>query len=628
MCGVAGVFTPGGSLPAETRERISRMARCMVHRGPDHEGLWVSEDGAVGLAHRRLSIIDLSADGNQPMASPSGRYRLSYNGEVYNYLELRAELEARGRSFQTRSDTEVLLAAFEEFGLLPAIEKVHGMFAIAVWDEQSHVLSLIRDRAGKKPLYYSISDGRLVFASELNAMKSATDMGGVDPESLHHYLTLGYVPGLSTIYRKIREVPAGGYVEADGKLDLRQGRYWLLPAPAPEMAGLSFKSAVDATEEALTEALRIRLRADVPVGVFLSGGIDSGLLVALAAGMVDQPLKTFTIGLGEAAYDESGLARLVAQKYGTDHTEIRLDPDPEALLPRVVAAYGEPFADPSALPSFAVAAAASSDLKVVLNGEGADELFAGYRRAWAVRRAQQASALFSMLPKALVDGVHSHLPRPRGHRTPYALGFRFLKGVLCPPGERYLTWSSDGFSEAEKQALYRSPTSVRPTAQFLEEEWECLLPREELARFMALDLSVGTGDCLLFKMDIATMASSLEARSPFLDHGVMELAARLPRKLHFRGKRTKPILRALADRLLPHGVAHAPKRGFEIPLADWVDGAFAGTIRESLMDSGFMRENFRAAEMVRVLNDSAGLGRERRARLLWILFMLAQWAEA
>lgn len=628
MCGVAGAFIPGGSSPGDTRDQIARMARCMVHRGPDHEGLWVAEDGTVGLAHRRLSIIDLSADGNQPMVSPSGRYHLSYNGEVYNYLELRAELEGRGRTFRTRSDTEVLLVAIEEYGLLPAVKKVHGMFAAAVWDSTDRTLTLLRDRAGKKPLYYSISDGRAVFASELNAMKGVTDTGGIDQESLHHYLSLGYVPGLATIYRKIREVPAGGYIEMDSRLQPKSGRYWSLPEPDTN-SNLTFDDAVEATEEALRTAIGIRLRADVPVGVFLSGGIDSGLLVALASDMLDRPLKTFTVAMGDdSAYDESGPARLVAERYGTDHTEVRLAPDPEALLPRVVGAYGEPFADPSALPSFAVAEAASSELTVVLNGEGADELFAGYRRAWAVRRAQQAATLFKVLPDSLVRGVSNSLPKPRGHRTPYSLGYRFLKGVVSPPGERYLIWSSDGFSEDEKRSLYRSPPTTRRTDQMLEQDWDWLEPQEDLARFMALDLSVGTGDCLLFKMDIATMASSLEARSPFLDHGVMELAASLPRELHFRGKRTKPILRALADRYLPPEVSNAPKRGFEIPLADWVDGAFAKAIRESLLDSQFMRETFRVAELERVINDTGRIGRERRARLLWILFMLAQWAEA
>jgi len=578
----------------------------------------------VGLVHRRLSIIDLSVDGNQPMRSPSGRFVVTFNGEIYNYIELRAELEARGRSFRTQSDTEVLLASFEDWGVEGALNRVLGMFALALWDRRDHRLTLTRDRPGKKPLYYAKVDGSLYFASEMKALLKVMDGGVIDRESLHHYLSLGYIPAPRTIYENIREIPAGSLMNVDEALQTSIHRYWTLPAPSS--TNISFEDAVEETETRLRDAVRIRLRADVPVGLFLSGGIDSGLLAALASEESSEPIRTFTISFGESRFDESAHAALVAERYGTDHTVIPLNPDLETLVPQVARAYDEPFADPSALPTFAVAEAAAQEVRVVLNGEGADELFAGYRRSQAAWRMQKMSAKLSWIPDGLTSQLHRLLPRPKGFRTPYALGYRFLGGLGLGLGERYITWSSDGFTEEEKASLYFHPEQINATGHLLDEEWNWLEAEGDLDRFMALDLVVGMGDCLLVKMDIATMASSLEARCPFLDHRMMEWAASLPREVVFKGGDTKPILRSVAKNLLPLEIVSAPKRGFEIPLADWVGGPLDEMIRESLQSSRLIIDLFRPNVLKNFLEKSeSGVGRERRAKLLWILFMLSQW---
>jgi asparagine synthase (glutamine-hydrolysing) len=620
MCGIAGVFSRGPRESHATLAELERMGALLAHRGPDHQGCWTTPDVRLGLAHRRLSIIDLSPAGRQPMTSPSGRFEITFNGEIYNYVELAAALRGEGATFRTTSDTEVLLVAFERWGVEAALKRVAGMFAFGLWDNAQQRLYLARDRAGKKPLYIALANERLYFASEMKALVDLDLAGDIDREALHHYLSLGYVPGPRTIYSGISEVPPGTISEFDGALARRDTAYWEYPAGAT--ADVSFDEAVAETERRLRESVRIRLRADVPVGVFLSGGIDSGLIVALAAQEAARQLRTFTIAFGESRFDESAGAAAVAARYGTDHTVIRVAPDVESLVPRIASAYDEPFADPSAIPTFVVAGAAARHLRVVLNGEGADELFAGYRRAWAARMMSR----LAFAPRGLVRAAHRMLPPPGGFRTRYSFAHRFLSGLGAPLGERYIAWSSDGFNEPEKRALYRDVPAVESTPDRLVRG---LRSRDELSRFMELDFRVGMTDCLLVKMDIATMAHSLEARCPFLDHGVVEWAASLPRSVVFHGRETKPILRALASRLLPPEVASAPKRGFEIPLADWIDGPLASLVNDTIRTRGGLLDSlFDRSALVSLVEQRAGADRERRAKQLWILTMLGQWDAA
>lgn len=598
------------------------MARTIAHRGPDHEGVWI-DNGLVSLANRRLAIVDLSPEGEQPMRSADGRHVIVLNGEIYNFVELRVELEALGLRFRGHSDTEVLLAAINRWGLVQALERAVGMFALAVWDTVESCLTLARDRAGKKPLYYARNGDAFHFASEIKALRDGAGLSlSTDPEAIHHYLSLGYVPSPLTAYREIREVPAGCWMAIGPGLTSRVERYWALPEAGQDR--ISLDEAIEETERRLTIAVTQRLRADVPVGAFLSGGIDSGLMTAIAAAHSSTPLKTFTVTFGGGQFDEGPLAARIVERYHTEHQIIELSPAIEDLLPRVVRAYDEPFADPSAVPTYAVAAAAGRNLKVVLNGEGADEVFAGYRRTVAARYASPLAGLLEGVPgvRRIVDS----LPRPSGFRTPYAFAYRVLRGLGLGPMERYVVWSSDGFTESEKQALYRERRELPSTTRALDVLLERLAGRSPVDHFMAVDFVLSLGDCLLVKMDIATMAHSLEARSPYLDHRLVEWAAALPRHLLFSARATKPLLRRLAAKYLPEGIIEAPKRGFEIPLINWVSGDLFPMISDvCLSRRGLIAEMFDRSQIERLLYRKSGLDDERWAKRLWILLMLAQW---
>ena len=626
MCGIAGAFAPAGERLDGLVEATGRMVRALAHRGPDHEGLWADAGAGVSLGYRRLAIVDLTADGQQPMRSADGRFVLVFNGEIYNHPGLRDELAQAGAGFRGRSDTEVLLAGIQNWGFQATLDKAAGMFGLAVWDARDRCLRLARDRAGKKPIYYIAGPRAFHFASEIKAFKAAGLELSTDTNALWHYLSLGYIPSPRTAYREVRELPAGCCLTIGQDLEPRIDRYWWLAPPSDGVAPRG--EVIEEVETRLTLAVAQRLRADVPVGVFLSGGIDSGLVTALAARSSGRPVRTFTVTFDDGPFDEGPLASQVVERYATEHQAIRLAPDVEALLPRVAAAYDEPFADPSALPTYAVAEAAGRELKVVLNGEGADEIFAGYRRHLAVWHAARWERWIP-LPGGLLRTVAWRLPRPSGFRTPYALLSRAARGAGLPPAERYLAWSSDGFTEEEKALILRRSVARAPsTAATLDRETSWLGERGPVGGFMALDFVVSLGDCLLVKMDIATMAHSLEARSPFLDHRLVDYVAALPRRALFDGRTTKPLLRALAARRLPPDIVDAPKRGFEIPLVAWVSGPLRPMIADlCLSRDGVMGDLFDRGQVEALLTRRPPfrLDDERWAKRLWTLLMLALW---
>lgn len=621
MCGIAGIYAPrGGEGLVET---VRAMSDALAHRGPDGSGVWGDPRGRCALGHRRLAIIDLGEEGAQPMRSADGRFALTYNGEIYNFKELRAELEGRGTRFRGHSDTEVLVEAIAAWGVEAALERAVGMFAAALWDLEEGRLWLFRDRAGKKPLYYTLQGGRLWFASEIKGLRRVAGLElNLDREALGHYLGLAYVPAPLTIYREVREVPPGCVMSLDEGLEPRIAPYWRLPVGGGRRVGR--EEAVEQVEALLDEAVALRLRADVPVGVFLSGGIDSGLITALAARRSAQPVRTFSATFGSSAFDESPLARQVAERYATEHHELRLTPQLDELLPAVAAAYDEPFADPSAIPTYAIAGEAARHVKVVLNGEGSDELFGGYRRHRAVNYFTRVAGPARLLSEAGWRRLHAALPRPRGFRTPYSFLYRFLRGFGAGPYGRYLLWGSDGFTEAEKGALLGD--APPPTEAFLAEQFADLLATDPLSHFMAVDFLSGMADCLLVKVDVATMAHSLEGRSPFLDHRVVEWAAGLDRRDLLHGRESKPILRALARRHLPSDLVGAPKRGFEIPLVEWVHGPLRTMIGDlCLREGGIVLELFDRDGIAALVDGRGEMDDERRAKRLWILLMLALW---
>lgn len=624
MCGIGGIYTPQAT--GDSSATVRQMIDAIEHRGPDGSGIW-SEDGhQCTLGHRRLAIIDLGQEGAQPMCSADGRYALTYNGEIYNFKELRVELEQLGVTFHGHSDTEVLVEAVSAWGVEKTLQRLIGMFAAALWDRRERRLFLFRDRAGKKPLYFTIQRGKLWFASEIKSFRTADEFSlQLNREALGHYLSLAYIPSPLTIYQEVQEVPPGVLLHISEDLQPKMVPYWTLPAGGKRR--IDRQSAVDEVEGLLDEAVSLRLRADVPVGVFLSGGIDSGLITAMAARHSEQSVRTFSATFSSSSFDESPLARQVAERYGTNHHELRLTPQLDELLPAVASAYDEPFADPSAIPTYAIAQEAARHVKVVLNGEGSDELFGGYRRHRAMHYFSKVAPAAGILPEGAWGALHKMMPRPRGFRTPYAFLYRFMRGFGVGPYGRYLLWGSDGFDEEEKRALWKSAPG-QTTAQYLAEQYQSLAGLDSLSHFMAVDFLSGMADCLLVKVDIATMAHSLEGRSPFLDHRLIEWASQLDRRDLVSGQEGKPVLRELAKRYLPADLVGAPKRGFEIPLVEWTHGPLREMIGDlCLREGGIVRELFHRDQVKGLVDGSRLMDDERRAKRLWALLMLALWDE-
>jgi asparagine synthase (glutamine-hydrolysing) len=588
------------------------MSSTLVHRGPDSDGAYV--DGPVGLAARRLAIIDL-VTGDQPLANETGRVTVVQNGELYNYRELRLELERAGHVFSTSSDTEVLAHLYEEHGERFA-ERLRGMFAVALWDSEQRRLLLARDRYGIKPLYYREDAGELAFASELRALPR----GEIDLDALEAFLAFNSVPAPLTIFREIRKLPPGHVlVWEDGRSELRP-----YARPAPPAA-----DDVRADEEAeLVEELRARLRdsvrahlvADVPVGVLLSGGIDSAMLAALAADESSEPLRTFSIGFEERSFDELGDARLVAQRYGTQHRELVLRPDAALLLPALADAFDEPFADSSALPTYLVSQLAAEDVKVALSGEGGDELFGGYY-TYAADLLAQRTGWAAPLLRPLVE----RLPSSSARASFDYRAKRFVRAAQLPPLERHHGWK-EIFSREARAELTGRRDDFDPV-DLLRSRFAETAGAELLARLQDVDLGTYLVDDLLVKTDRASMAHSLEARVPFLDPVVTNLALALPTRHKVRGLRKKVLLRKAAAPLLPPELLRRRKRGFSIPAAAWLRGELEPFARETLSSETLRRQGFFRPETVSRLIDDHVAAREDLSRQLWGLLAFTLWHE-
>jgi asparagine synthase (glutamine-hydrolysing) len=628
MCGITGIISQKPEDPEDRRSVVRGMMQALGHRGPDDQGYWSAAGGWVALGHCRLAIIDLTPEGRQPRISQDGRYVMVFNGEIYNYLELRRELELTGVAFRGHSDTEVLLEAMAHWGLEGTLPRLRGMFALALWDDHNQTLYLVRDRAGKKPLYYLKQPGYFCFASEVKAFRTLNEVGlSPDEESIHHYLTFGFVPAPRTMYRQVWRVPAGHWLGLDPHHRLTGKAYWQLSWGQKRQVG--FGEAVEEADGLLKEAVRLRLRADVPVGCFLSGGIDSGLLTALASRESNRPLTTFTVSFAEGAFDESTLAQQVAERYGTDHHLIRLSPDLTQILPEIVKTYDEPLADASVIPSYCISREARKFLKVVLNGEGGDELFNGYRRQLAVKWFVRLQRLVEAFPDRGWRALSDLMPLPRSHRSGYAFAHRFMRGLGWDPYRRYISWSMDGFGEEEKALLYNQPNSRTNSADILKKQFGPLENLDGQDFCMALDFLFHMANDMLVKMDLATMAHGLEGRNPYLDHRLVEWSASLPSEVRSQGRTTKPILRALARRYLPKEVCSAPKRGFEIPLIAWLRRDLSTMVHDvCLSGNGLLRGLFDRASLESLLQERQPLDPDRWSRRVWTMFMLALWEKA
>ncbi len=621
MCGIVGIVRPRNAPPVD-RELVGRMCEAIRHRGPDEDGFYFN--GPVGLAMRRLAIIDL-ASGQQPIPNRDRTAWIVFNGEIYNYKEVRAELEKLGHEFRTNSDTEAVIYAYDQYGA-DCPKYLRGMFAFAIWDERTEELFLARDRVGKKPLLYAEVNGQLIFGSEFQPLLLHPDIGrDIEPDALHYYLSFMCVPAPLTAYRAIKKLEPGHTLRWKAG-EVRTERYW-----EPDFNKKLKVSEEEAGERAvsiLREAVRVRLMSEVPLGAFLSGGIDSSAVVALMSQEMSEPVKTFSIGFEEQDFSELHHARRVAEHVGADHHEFVVRPDALEVLPTLVEHYGEPYADSSAIPTYYVARETRKHVTVALNGDGGDECFAGYERYAAMRLAERYHKLPGLLRRGLVEQAVELLPGSERERTRPARIKRFMRAASLPKVERYLHWVST-FNETSKQELY---------SEAFRRETRNLNDASILAPWFAKANGAGIVDAtlladtmtylpndLLVKVDIASMAVSLEARSPFLDHHVIEFAASLPEKYKLRGLTTKYLLKRVLKRLLPSENLDRPKMGFGVPVGHWFRHQMQGFLREVLLSEASLKRGLFKPEAVRHMVDEHTSGRQDFAHQLWTLLMLELW---
>jgi asparagine synthase (glutamine-hydrolysing) len=615
MCGICGVTMAEPGV-APDLEAVARMSARLVHRGPDSDGLF--HQNGVALAARRLSIIDLE-HGDQPISNEDGSVTVVQNGEIYNHRELRAGLERRGHRFRTHSDTEVLVHLYEEHGE-GFVERLRGMFAIAVWDSHTKTLLLARDRFGIKPLYYRVAGGTLSFASELKAMLEQPGFSRrIDPRAVAAFLTFNSIPAPLTVFAEARKLPAGT-LAVWRRGELSQTRY-ARPRPVPAERARRRPAGELATElrETLRDSVRAHLVADVPVGVLLSGGVDSGGLAALAAGEQGAGVKTFSVGFEEASFDELDRARLVAKRYGTDHHELVLRPDAAELLPKLVEAFDEPFGDSSALPTYLVSELAAGEVKVALSGEGGDELFGGYYTYVADLLAPRIGRL-AALAVPLVEA----LPSSDSKVSFDYKAKRFVRAARLPALERHHAWK-EIFSLAQTATLMGERNPGWDPVDLYRERYAETADAEPLARLQDVDLGIYLVDDLLVKTDRASMAHSLELRVPFLDSEVAGFALGLTTPLKVRGLAKKRLLRRALAPLLPREILRAPKQGFSIPVAAWLRGPLQGFARETLARETLAAQGCLDPATVTSLLDRHCSGQEDLSRQLWGLIAFTLW---
>ncbi len=634
MCGIAGVIDSRGR-PVE-QALLKSMADRMMHRGPDDEGFYRNaraegqDTGApvsAGLAFRRLSIIDLEG-GHQPMANEDGSLRLVFNGEIYNFQELRTELEALGHRFATRSDGETIMHLYESYGPRGALERLRGMFAFALWDERSGTAFLARDRVGKKPLVFHEQDGRLCFASELAALlQDSRIRREIDWNAVYHYLTFMCVPAPLTAFRGVRKLPPAHYLLfRNGETEIH--RYWSLEY-VPKLK-VTRPEACERIRELFLEAVRLRLISDVPLGAFLSGGIDSSATVAAMSLAGGGKVRTFSIGFEEKKFNELPFARLVAERYGTEHHEFTVRPNALEVLPELVEHYGEPYADSSAIPTYYLSKMTREFVTVALNGDGGDESFSGYRRHWANRIAGRIYSLPPFLRDSLIQPVRA-LPGGSNYHSRLNGMRRFAEAANLAPSKRYTHWTGF-FSEREKRALLspalRSVIGELDSSHQVEALFAGAVALDGVDAALLTDVNFYLPNDLLVKVDIATMAVSLEGRSPFLDHRLMEYAAGLPSSFKVRGRQLKSILKEAVSPWLPREILNKPKWGFAVPIGEWFRGEMRDFLRDNILGPAAMsRGFFDQAEVERFvaihLRGERDLGHH-----LWILLMLELWLRA
>lgn len=616
MCGIAGKikFKQGHSV---AKEEITAMTNAIHHRGPDDTGIFIDKN--LGLGHCRLSIIDLSSAGHQPMCAADEKTWITFNGEIYNFLELRNELEADGVQFHSNTDTEIIIYLYRKYGL-ECIKKLRGMFAFAIWDKDKRELFIARDRIGKKPIKYYFDTEVFIFASELKAILANKEVKKeIDYMAIDQYLTFGYVPSPKTGFKNIYKLEPASYllINEDGQVVKKE--YW----------DIDFEKKLNLTEveweekilKKLKESVNIRLMADVPLGAHLSGGVDSSLIVALMAEQISGPVKTFSVGFEERSYDETTYARLVARRYNTNHTEIVIKPDAAAIIPQLAQQYEEPFADNSALPTWYLCQATKQKLTVALNGDGGDENFGGYKRYEMMKLYN----ILKLLPaKDITTKISEIIYRFTGIKN-FSRLQQLLSNVKLNPLDFYIN-NTAHFSNEDKLKLYTNDFNnlIAQPEQNYYKIFTKTKKLEWLDKFLYLGIKSHLADDLIPKVDIASMAHGLEIRSPLLDHELMELTAQMPSSLKIKGLNKKYLLKKIAYRYLPKECIDRPKQGFDAPLEFW----FKNNIKEFIIESDILatleKIGLNKEYLAGLINQNSRL-EFNYSKKIWNLIMLANW---
>jgi asparagine synthase (glutamine-hydrolysing) len=637
VCGFAGILAPGEAATSPCESQLRAMGNALTHRGPDADGVW--QGLSLGLVHRRLAIQDLSPAGAQPMTSASGRFVIAFNGEIYNFRSLRKELESSGATFAGHSDTEVMLAAFETWGVEKSLDCFNGMFAFALVDQAERTLILARDRMGEKPLYYGWQKGVLLFGSELKALRAHPAWEGeIDRNALTLLLRHNLIPAPHTIYRNVAKLPSSSWVtfSLDGRGDLWPDpeRYWSLEDAFEPVQGLTVPSAGDELERRLSAVIGEQMVADVPLGAFLSGGIDSSAVVALMQQQASQAVRTFTIGFREAGFNEAEHARAVAEYLGTEHTELYVSPeDGLRVIPQLPRMYDEPFADSSQIPTFLVSRMTREHVTVALSGDGGDELFCGYSRypavanAWGGRGGFKARLrqLAGALPPEQMAGIIRMLVPGEGKRAVATLAERLRQEAQLANAE-----SLQDYYRC-KLGYWAEPEALVKGGHLPDYALNCELPEgvkdDPLKTLMWLDLNWYLTDDILVKVDRAAMACSLETRVPMLDRRIVEFALGLHAELNMRGGVGKQVLREVLYRHVPRNLIDRPKQGFAVPLGQWLRTSLRDWA-ENLLDKGRLeREGYFNPEPICRMWQAHLLGQDDHSFPLWGVLMFQAWLE-
>jgi asparagine synthase (glutamine-hydrolysing) len=620
MCGIAGFISKDKNAPVGEREfLLDKMCKIIEYRGPDEQGTAVEGRAALGM--RRLSIIDLKT-GQQPIYTEDRNSLIVFNGEIYNYRELKKELEARGHRFKTNSDTETILRAYEEYGS-DCVEKLRGMFAFAIWNKREESLFVARDRVGKKPLFYAVTEkGNFVFGSELKVLLAHGEIKKeIDNAALDAFLTFGYVPEERCIFKNVEKLAPGHFlILKDGRI--RTEKYWDFSYEKPSEIK-SEDEYVENLRALIKEAVKIRLVSEVPLGAFLSGGVDSSTIVGMMTEISEKPVKTFSIGFNEDSFDELKYARIAAKHFKTEHHEFVVTPDLVETVDELAWHFDEPFADPSALPTFMVSKMARDFVTVVLSGDGGDELFAGYTRYVTDKKR-------SGLAK-LPAGIRRNLLRPLSESLPHgAKGKNYLYNISLEAVERYID-SVSHFNRPAKKSLYSKSFLAGQNGKFgrSEELFRNIAERvstgNSLDNLLYLDSKTYLVSDILTKVDRMSMAASLEARVPLLDHKLIEFVTRIPAALKLKGLETKYIFRRAVRGIVPDEILNRPKQGFGVPINQWINFELRDKIRETLTERKTIERGYFDARYIDLLLDEHAARRRDHSYALWILYMLELW---